>query len=352
MNRSLPATPVSRRLARRHADAAATLLTLDDEALARMFASARFGTIEHCDAIPAVDGLYEIACDRGRHCYVLLSTAQLAKGAADVARVAGMIQQLIITVDGDPDGPTRSVLVTPRDPAVALRRAHLAHGERARRVQAWIADSNVQWATLAIACPPFRRELARRNGESERDVYQRAFKVAQFRNPTFLTELLPYPRSAYAEALDNVIARAPEHAREYAREVVRATLTGERGYGDHQAVDTPSTLPAEHASAVRRAVDEAIAAERVAHLTAGDEVRVECFDDGAIRDGVIVEVQPQLGGAVIVEVDYPADHVAPQGKAVANTVGYTLDRIHEPPSPLLLLAVVAANEPAEPRRFS
>jgi hypothetical protein len=325
---------------------------LDPEPTACAFAEARFGPVRTCEAIPTSRGLYALECTTGR-CYVaLVGVAEIEGRGLDGSEAVRQREQLLIAVHGQPAALEREILITPRSKRSELRRAYVGYEALGRRVAAWVASDQTEWSTMALASGPLRRYIATRLGRSEREVYEQALSIAREHCWEFVAELLPYPPSAYQAALAAAAAEAPVRARAYAREVVRATLSGER----HAFAETPaprsSAVSSAAAANVRRSVDAAVNRIRHQHLPCGTRVQVVCWEDEEFRAGTVVGVQYGASSPTTVDVDYPDGYRSPRAHELINPSSYPLSRIKVPPSPLHGLAADAKREPLEPRRFT
>jgi hypothetical protein len=325
---------------------------IEPEALARTFARAQFGEVSDCEAVAATRGLYALDCESAR-CYVaLIGIAEIEGPGIDAARAQRQVEDLLIAVHGEPDALSRTVLVTPRASAAEIKRAYVGHELLARRVQAWVVSEQIQWSTMALASGLLRRYLAARQDRSESKVYEQALSLAREHCSEFVRELLPYTPSAYQAALDEAVAQSPVRGRAYAREVVRATLCGERYAFAATPAPRGSAVSAETAAAVRRRIDSAVNRVRYQHLPCGQRVQVECWEDEEFRSGTVVGVQYGANSPTTVEVDYPDGYRSPRGHELINPCSYPLLQIKVPPSPLHGLAADAKREPLEPRRFT
>lgn len=325
---------------------------LDAEPIARAFARARFGELISCEAVPAARGLFSLECKNGSCHVALIGQAEIEGRGLAGAHAQHQVEELLIAIHGDPDALSREILITPRASAGEIKRAYVGHEALGRRVSAWVVSDQTEWSTMALASGPLRRYIAARLGRSEREVYEQALSIAREHCWEFVAELLPYPPCAYHAALEEAVAQAPASARAYAREVVRATLSGER----HAFAETPaprsSAVPEEAAAKVRRSVDAAVNRIRHQHLPCGARVQVVCWEDEEFRAGTVVGVQYGASSPTAVAVDYPEGYRSPREHQLTNPSSYPLSRIKVPPSPLRGLAADAKREPLEPRRFT
>jgi hypothetical protein len=319
--------------------------------IARAFAKARFGDVTSCNPVPAARGLYAVHCATGR-CYVaLIGPAEIeGRGLAGV-HAQHQLQELLIAVHGAPDALRREILVTPSVTPTEIKRAYIGHEALGRHVQAWVVSYETEWSTMALASAPLRRFLASTLNRSESAVYEEALAVAREHCPEFVAELLPYPPSAYQPALEGAIAETPARTKAYAREVVRATLSGERHAFSDEPAPRRSQVSAEAAAKVRRQIDATVNLIRHEHLLCGTDVQVECWEDEEIRPGTVVAVQYGASAPTTVDVDYPDDYSSPRHDEVINPSTYPLSRIHAPANPLHGKAAAAKHEPLERRRF-
>jgi hypothetical protein len=324
---------------------------LDAEQIACAFARARFGELISCEAVPAAHGLFSVECENGSCHVALIGQAEIEGRGLAGAHAQRQVEELLIAVHGDPDALGREILVTPKASAGEIKRAYIGHEALGRRVAAWVVSDQTEWSTMALASGPLRRYIAIRLGRSEREVYEQALSIAREHCWEFVAELLPYPPSAYHAALEQAITEAPVRARAYAREVVRATLAGER----HAFAETPaprsSAVSGAAAANMRRSVDAAVNRVRHEHLPCGTRVQVVAWEDEEFRAGIVVGVQYGASSPTSVEVDYPEGCRSPSGGELINPCSYPLSRIKVPPSPLHGLAADAKREPLEPRRF-
>lgn len=339
---------------------------LDPEPTACAFAEARFGPVRTCEAIPTGRGLYALECTAGR-CYVaLVGVAEIEGRGLDGSAAVRQREQLLIAVHGQPAALEREILVTPRSKRSELRRAYVGYEALGRQEGAWVVADHTEltphalatgagrhafeWSTLALASGPLRRYLAPQLTATEHEVYEYALFLAREHYPEFVAELLPYPPSAYQAALEAAIAETPARARAYAREVVRATLSGQRRAFAETPGPRSSSVTAAAAALVRRRIDATVNQIRHQHLPCGTEVAVVCWEDERIRPGTVVGVEYGASAPILVNVDYPDGYRSPRCLELINPSAYPLSQIKQPVNPLHALAQHAGHEPLEPRR--